>query len=65
MVKAAIYELIQELKQSGKSIIMISEEILELIGMCDRIIILKKGKIANEFLRNRDLTEEKLIHYMI
>lgn len=65
MVKASIYDLMKELVKSQKSIIMISEEIIELIGMCDRVIILKKGKINKEFLRNKDLTEERIINFMI
>lgn len=65
MVKASIYDLMQKLKESGKSIIMISEEILELIGMCDRIIILKNGEITSEIRRDRDLSEEAIIKYMI
>jgi ribose transport system ATP-binding protein len=65
MVKAAIYQLMRNLKKSGKSIIMISEELLELIGMCDRILILKNGRIAREFKRDRNLTEESVIKYMI
>ena len=44
---------------------MISEELLELIGMCDRILVLKNGHIATEFKRDRDLTEESIIKYMI
>jgi ABC-type sugar transport system ATPase subunit len=65
MVKASIYQLIRNLKKNNKSIIMISEELLELIGMCDRIIVLKSGRIATEFKRDRDLTEESIIKYMI
>ncbi len=65
MVKASIYDLIRELKENGKSIIMISEEILELIGMCDRIIVLKKGEVTSEFKRDRDLSEETIIKHMI
>jgi len=65
MVKASIYQLIRNLKKNNKSIIMISEELLELIGMCDRIIVLKNGRIATEFKRDRDLTEESIIKYMI
>ena len=64
-VKAAIYELMSELKRQGKSMIMISEELLELIGMCDRIVILKHGRIAGEVKRKKDMSEEELIHYMI
>lgn len=64
-VKQAIYALMQELKQQGKSIIMISEEIPELLGMSDRIFVLKDGRINGEFFRSPDLTEEDLIQKMV
>jgi ribose transport system ATP-binding protein len=64
-VKSAIYELLTELKQEGKSILMISEELPELIGMSDRILILKDGIITGDFARSRELTENKIIEYMI
>ncbi len=64
-VKAAIYELMQQLVAQGKSIIMISEEILELIGMCDRILVFKDGTVSGELLRTDGLSEEKIIHCMI
>lgn len=64
-VKADIYSLMSDLCEKGKSIIMISEEILELLGMCDRILIMKKGRINGEFSRNEKLTEEDLIEKMI
>jgi ribose transport system ATP-binding protein len=64
-VKADIYALMSELKQKGKSIIMISEEIPELLGMADRIIIMKDGKINGEFKRDPALGEEDLIANMV
>lgn len=64
-VKADIYTLMRELSKKGKSIIMISEEIQELLGMSDRILIMKDGKISGEFLRNSDLGEEDLIARMV
>jgi len=64
-VKAAIYKLMQELKSSGKSIIMVSEELPELLGMSDRIIIMKNGAISGEFIRDKSLTEEMIIKKMI
>lgn len=64
-VKKAMYELMYEMKQQGKSIIMISEELPELIGMSDRIMIMKNGKVDQSFVRNEDLNESDLIHYMI
>ena len=44
---------------------MISEELMELIGMCDRIIIMKDGKISGELERDRDLDENSLITVMV
>ena len=44
---------------------MISEEMAELIGMCDRIMILKDGKVTKTFERSETLTETSIIHYMI
>ena len=64
-VKQAIYQLMGELQKQGKSIIMISEEIPELLGMADRILILKDGKINGEFLRDQNLSEEDLIAKMV
>ena len=64
-VKQAIYALMSELKDQGNSIIMISEEIAELLGMADRILIMKDGKINGEFARDPALSEEDLIAKMV
>jgi len=64
-VKAEMYHLMYQLKKEGKSILMISEELPELIGMSDRVIIMKNGKISGEFHREEELTEQKLIQYII
>ncbi len=64
-VKQAIYALMQDLKNEGKSIIMISEEIPELLGMSDRIFIMKDGKINGEFKRSKQLDENDLIAKMV
>jgi ribose transport system ATP-binding protein len=64
-VKADIYALMEKFKEQGKSVIMISEEILELIGMSDRILVFKDGKINGEYFRNPELSEETLIHSMV
>lgn len=64
-VKQDIYQLMNKMRQNGKSIIMISEELMELIGMCDRIIIMKDGAISGEVLRSPDLDEQKLIAMMV
>ena len=64
-VKAAIYKLIYEMKKAGKSIILISEELPELIGMSDRILIMRDGEIVHQALRSEQPTESQLIHYML
>jgi ribose transport system ATP-binding protein len=64
-VKRAMYQLMTELKNEGKSIIMISEELPELMGMSDRLIIMKDGRITKEFERSADLSDTEIIKYMI
>lgn len=64
-VKADIYALMDQMRKEGKAILMISEEIMELIGMSDRIFIMKDGKINGEFARDPELVDEKLIEKMI
>ena len=53
------------MKEEGKSIIIISEELLEVIGMSDRILVMKDGQIAGELKRREDLSEEDVINLMI
>jgi ribose transport system ATP-binding protein len=64
-VKAAMYALIDDMKKQGKTIVMISEELTELIGMSDRLLILKDGKLAGEFARSRSLSEHQIIECMV
>lgn len=64
-VKQAIYALMADMQKQGKSIIMISEEIPELLGMSDRIFVMKDGRINGEFMRDPALSEEDLIAKMV
>ena len=64
-VKAAIYKLMEDLTKEGKSIIMVSEELPELLGMSDRIIVLKDGDFSAEFQRGNNWSEEDIIQAMI
>jgi ribose transport system ATP-binding protein len=64
-VKSAMYTLMYEMKRAGKSIVLISEELPELIGMSDRILIMKDGEIACETRRTENPAEGKLIEYML
>ena len=64
-VKQDIYQLMDRMRKAGKSIIMISEELMELIGMCDRIIIMKDGMINGQIERSESLDENNLITMMV
>ena len=64
-VKQMMYSLMYRMKSEGKTIIMISEELSELIGMSDRLLIMKNGNITKEFLRNAELTDADIIGYMV
>ena len=58
--KYEIYEILKALAAEGKGIIMISSELPELIALCDRIIVVKRGAIAGE-VSGQDRTEEKIM----
>lgn len=64
-VKEAIYKIMMQFKREGRSMIMISEEMPELIGMSDRILVMKDGAITTEILRSPDVDEHQVIEYMI
>jgi len=61
--KSEIYKIINELVEEGKSIIMISSELPELLGMCDRIYTLCEGEITGEHLK-KETNQEVLMTYM-
>jgi ribose transport system ATP-binding protein len=58
--KAEIYQLMKELVSRGVGIIMISAELNEILGMSDRIIVMRNGQIAGEVDGN-DANEEQLV----
>ncbi|SUX79905.1 ABC transporter ATP-binding protein [Citrobacter youngae] len=60
--KLEIYELMNRLVSKGKSIIMISSELPEVLGMCDRILVMRNGRITGE-LASDDATQEKIMQY--
>ena len=64
-VKAYIYQLMREAKQSGLGIILISDELTEVLGMSDRILVMKNGRVEAQLDRGSDFTEEKVIEVMI
>ena len=58
--KAAIYEIMGELAQQGYAIIMISSEMPEILGMCDRIVVMCEGRVTGELSRE-EATQEKIL----
>ena len=57
--KYEIYELICELARSGRGVILVSSEMPELLGLCDRIIVLSGGKLAGTV--GSDATQEEIM----
>ncbi len=64
-VKQAMYQLMNRMKKEGKAILIISEEMAELIGMSDRIVVIKNGEKTCELKREDGLQEADIIKYMI
>lgn len=64
-VKDDIYKIVMHLKEMGKSILLISEELSELILLSDSLITLKRGAISGRFYRKDGLEESKIIQYII
>lgn len=58
--KKEIYQLINKFKQDSLSIIIVSSEMPEVLGMSDRILVMREGRISGEFSRE-DATQEKLL----
>jgi ribose transport system ATP-binding protein len=46
--KAEIYRLINNLKSNGAAILIISSELPEVLGVCDRVLVMRRGSIAME-----------------
>jgi putative multiple sugar transport system ATP-binding protein len=62
--KYDIYCLINKMVENGKSVIMISSEMPELIGMCDRIYVMNEGELKGE-LAASEATQEKIMSFII
>ncbi|WP_410216580.1 sugar ABC transporter ATP-binding protein [Paracoccus sp. (in: a-proteobacteria)] len=58
--KAAVHDFMSELAAEGLAVIMVSSEIPEVLGMSDRVIVMREGRIAAEFT-GRDMTPENLV----
>ncbi|MEN9019266.1 MAG: sugar ABC transporter ATP-binding protein, partial [Verrucomicrobiales bacterium] len=59
--KFEIYQLINELAAAGKAILMISSELPEVIGMSDRILVMREGAIEGEITDMKSVTQEAIL----
>ena len=58
--RAEIYDLMVELAQQGKAIIMVSSDMPELLSLSDRIVVVVEGRVV-DIVENKDITEEDLM----
>ena len=58
--KAEIYQLLDELARGGLAVVLLSSEMPEILGLCDRIYVMSQGRIAAEYGR-AEATPEKLL----
>ena len=58
--KYEIYELMNEMAEHGIAVVMISSELPELIGMCDRIYVISEGRMAG-LVEKQDMTQENIM----
>ena len=62
--KAEIYRLIGEMVKAGKTVIVISSDLPEILGICDRILVINQGKIAADLPR-AGATQERILSYCV
>ena len=63
--KAEIYQLIRGLADEGVAILLVSDELPELIGLSDTLLVMRKGRVSRLVSRAEQPTEEALIGYML
>lgn len=62
--KYEIYSIINELADSGRGVLMISSEMPELLGMCDRVYVMNQGEFIGE-LAQKDATQEAIMAMIV
>ncbi|MDO4269462.1 MAG: sugar ABC transporter ATP-binding protein [Eubacteriales bacterium] len=58
--KKEIYDLMDRLRREGKAIVMVSSEMLEVLGMCNRVLVMHEGAVEGE-LAASEATQEKIL----
>jgi ABC-type sugar transport system ATPase subunit len=62
--KFEIYNLINKLAAAGKAILLISSELPEVLGMCDRILVMHEGRISGE-LQQSEASQERIMELAV
>lgn len=62
--KNEMYKIINDLAGQGAAILVISSELPEIIGVCDRIMVMHEGRITGT-LTSEEATQEKIMHYAL
>ena len=60
--KSEIYKIIHQLADSGTAVLCISSELAELVGICDRVMVMCEGRLTGE-VTGDDITQEKILAY--
>jgi D-xylose transport system ATP-binding protein len=60
--KTEIYRVINQLAESGAAVLMISSELPEILGMTDRVLVMRAGRLVKE-LMTRETTQEEIMRY--
>lgn len=63
--KYEIYEIINSLVEQGKSVLMVSSELPEILGMCDRIYVMNEGRLLAELTNDGSVDQEKIMGYIM
>ena len=63
--KYEIYEIINKMVSSGKSVLMVSSELPELLGMADRIYVMNEGHVVAELQNDGTVTQEQIMGYIL
>ncbi len=60
--KTEIIDMVRDLADEGKSILLVSSEMTELLAVSDRILVFHEGKVVKQFMREEINSEENLQH---
>ena len=62
--KSEIYLLMEKMAEKGIAIIMVSSELTEIMGMSDRILVMREGEISGELMKE-EFSEERILNYTV